>query len=153
MKYITFIFILLTWLAFPGRIVAAEQDIVIFRATINSLKAIAQPENLSDKIDSIGYAAPVEAKLSGVEVLSGTMNEDEKYVTLHMSSWPLIEMLKGVFFIAKRSEGGDLLIKWWELAKNGQCVPEIVVQDLNIQTELLALYSSGKLECKRQQLL
>lgn len=88
------------------------------------------------------------AKLSKVKVLSGKMREDQKCVALYMSSWPLKKMLRDVLFIANRNENGDLSVRWWELAKNGQCVPENVAKDLNIQGELVELFRTGKLNCK-----
>jgi len=127
---------------------SVEPEFVIFRARIDSLSDDYQePPAIVNSGTSFG--TPTKATITVLEILSGQMHANESSIKLYMSAWPLKKMLKDVLFVAKRNNDGSLAAKWWEIAENGQCVPENVAQGLNLVETLSELYKSGKLKCTR----
>ncbi|BBB62528.1 hypothetical protein UNDKW_4255 [Undibacterium sp. KW1] len=51
------------------------------------------------------------------------------------------------YVLARQDKEGKLQTVWWSFAIHGFCVDQELAQELDIQSEMQALYQSGKLAC------
>ncbi|MFL6659978.1 MAG: hypothetical protein ACJ8GW_17980 [Massilia sp.] len=129
--------------------VAADKDLLVFRANIDAL-AFLDDDRPALPPGVIDLSSKVSATITVIEVYIGEMRKDDKAIVMRIGGIPAGNKAKDVLFVAKRKSDGSLRAGWWDYSRHGQCIPEQFAAELGLADELSEIYRAGRLRCPVQ---